>query len=475
MKKIEELRHLVSSILASRDVSNRILFTLLILFLYRLGSHVRVPGIDQERLRLLWESLQGSLVGVLDLFSGGNLKVISIFALGITPYITASIVIQLLTVAIVQLKKLQEEGESGRRKINQYTRYLTIVLSIFQSTAITFWISSQPGLVNISSSIFLPISVVTLTTGTAIVMWMGEQISERGLGNGISLLIFAGIVVRLPSIFFQFTEKLGSDPVSALEALAIAVVLILIVALIVFVEKAYRPIQIEYTRRKEIRGDIPKSYLPMKINMSGVIPVIFASSLLAFPLTITQFLGGDSQFSEWLTSILRSGHPVYELVFIGCIIFFSFFYVSVIFDVQDVSNNLRKFGGYVPGIRPGRSTAEYLDSIVTRLTLVGSVYLAFVCFLPQLISSGIDLAEIPVIGDWLYASISSNPTLSWIVKGFGYTFYFGGTSLLIAVGVSIDTAQQLESRLITRKYEMYGGSGKLRGRRQMREESHARR
>lgn len=473
MKKIDEIRRLVLSIVESKDVRDRILFTLTMLVLYRLGSHVRVPGIDQEKLRTIWESLQGSLVGVLDLFSGGNLKVISVFALGITPYITASIVIQLLTVAIVQLKKLQEEGEAGRRKINQYTRYLTIALSIFQSMAITFWMLSQPGLVNVSSSIFLLVAVVTLTTGTAIVMWMGEQISERGIGNGISLLIFAGIVVRLPSVFLQFTEKLGNDPVSALEALAIAALLLLIVVLVVLVEKAYRPIQVEYTRRKDLQGGPSKSYLPLKINMSGVIPVIFASSLLAFPLTVTQFIGSDSSLSEWLSRVLRSGHPIYELVFIACIIFFSFFYVSVIFDVQEVSNNLRKFGSYIPGIRPGKSTAEYLDSVVIKLTFVGSLYLAFVCFLPQFIASGLDVGEIPVIGEWLYGSISSNTALSWIVKGFGYTFYFGGTSLLIAVGVSIDTAQQLESRLITKKYELSSGVGRFRGRRYLQEDSHA--
>ncbi|MCS7080043.1 MAG: preprotein translocase subunit SecY [Chloracidobacterium sp.] len=470
MKKVEELRQFITSVVSSKDVRSRVIFTLLVLLLYRLGSHVRVPGIDQDKLKSIWETLQGSLVGVLDLFSGGNLKVISVFALGITPYITASIVIQLLTVAIAQLKRLQEEGEAGRRQINQYTRYLTILLSIFQSTAISFWMLSQPGLVSISSRMFLLVSVIALTTGTAIVMWMGEQISERGIGNGISLLIFAGIVVRLPSIIVQFTERLGSDPISALESLLVAMLLLLIVALIVFVEKAYRPIPIEHTRRREI-GVSSKSYLPLRINMSGVVPVIFASSLLAFPITVTQFVSiNSSGIYEWLTKILRSGHPIYELVFIMCIVFFSFFYVSVIFDVQDVSNNLRKFGSYVPGVRPGKSTAEYLDSIVMKLTFVGAIYLSFICFVPQFIASGLDVGEIPFIGEWLYANITSNSALSWIVKGFGYTFYFGGTSLLIAVGVSIDTAQQLEARLITKKYELLGSTGRrFRGQRFLQE------
>jgi len=464
MSIIESIKQKIISILQSKDVKGRLLFTLSMILLYRLGSHIRVPGIDQDKLRQLWQSLQGSLIGVLDLFSGGNLKVISVFALGITPYITSSIVIQLLTVVIPSLKRLQEEGEVGRRKINQYTRYLTICLSIFQSTAITFWMQSQPGLVNLTPSLFVPLSVITLTTGTALVMWVGEQITERGVGNGISLLIFAGIIVRFPSILVQLSSNIGSDPLSALETVLLLVLLLALTAAIVFVEKAYRPVVIEHARR---RSEFPdsKSYLPLKINMSGVIPVIFASSLLAFPITIAQFASANDSLAESLTRFLRPSHPLYELIFTAGIIFFSFFYVSVIFDVHEVSNNLRKYGSYIPGLRPGKSTAEYLDFVVTRITVVGALYLSIICFVPQFVANGLDVGEIPIIGEWLYSSLSSNPALSWMVKGFGYTFYFGGTSLLIAVTVSMDTAQQVEARLLTKKYDPAGGGVKVRGRR----------
>ncbi|MFQ3580969.1 preprotein translocase subunit SecY [Chloracidobacterium validum] len=472
MSIIDTTKSVITNIAQSKDVRSRLIFALGMLLIYRLGSHVRVPGIDQDRLKLIWQNLQGSLVGVLDLFSGGNLKVISIFALGITPYITASIVIQLLTVAIPSLKKLQEEGDAGRRKINQYTRYSTIGLSLIQSTAITFWILSQPGLVNITQSIFVPVAVITLTTGTALVMWIGEQITERGIGNGISLLIFAGIVVRFPSTLLQFFDKLGNDPVSALESLLIVALLLALVITIVFVEKAYRAIPIEYAKRKMEGSQSKSSYIPLKINMSGVIPVIFASSLLAFPLTIAQFSNVDSSVADFLTRVLRPSHPIYELVFTIGIIFFSFFYVSVIFDVQEVSNNLRKYGSYIPTVRPGKSTADYLSLILNRLTLVGAIYLSFICFVPQFIASGLDVAELPIIGDWLYTAISTNNVLSWIVKGFGYTFYFGGTSLLIAVGVSMDTAQQVEARLLTKKYESSSGV-RVRGRRALQEANDA--
>lgn len=464
MIRIEDIQQKMTSILRSEDVRSRLLFTLLMLFLYRVGSHIYVPGIDQAKLKILWQSLQGSLIGVLDLFSGGNLKVISVFALSITPYITASIVIQLLTVVIPSLKRLQEEGELGRRKINQYTRYLTVCLSVFQSLAIALWIQSQPGLVNLPPTLFVLVSVVTLTTGTATVMWVGEQITERGIGNGISLLIFAGIIVRIPAMLGQFVENAASDPISALESILLTALLLLLIAVVVFMERAYRPISIEYARRRSDTLE-SRSYLPLKINMSGVIPVIFASSLLAFPVTIAQFSGSGSDITELITNWLRPSHPLYEVLFIAGIVFFSFFYVSVIFDVQEVSNNLRKYGSYIPGVRPGKSTAEYLDIIVTRLTLVGGIYLALICFIPQLIASGLDVSEIPLFGEWLYSVLSSNTALSWVVKGFGYTFYFGGTSLLIAVSVAMDTAQQVEARLLMKKYDLSRGGIRVRGRR----------
>lgn len=464
MIKLEDLSQKVVNILQSKDVRKRVIFTLSILVLYRFGSHIRVPGIDQERLKLLWQNLQSSLVGVLDLFSGGNLKVISVFALGITPYITSSIVIQLLTVAIPSLKRLQEEGDVGRRKLNQYTRYLTVCLSVLQSIAISTWIYSQPGLTNVPANLFIPLSVLSLTAGTSLVMWMGEQITDRGVGNGISLLIFAGIIVRMPSLLTQLFGNVASDPISAVETLVLLVLFIILTAVIVFVEKAYRPIPIGYARRRNESLEA-QSYLPLKINMSGVIPVIFASSLLAFPVTIAQFSGMEGTLIELLNKYLRPSHPLYELLFTAGIIFFSFFYVSVIFDVQEVSNNLRKYGSYVPGIRPGKTTAEYLDVITARLTLVGALYLATVCFVPQFLASGLDVAEIPILGEWLYSSVSSNPALAWMVKGFGYSFYFGGTSLLIAVSVSMDTAQQIDAHLLMKKYDLAQGGVRVRGRR----------
>lgn len=465
---LERFINAFRNIFSVPDLRKRVLFTLGMLVVYRIGSHIRTPGIDPDRLAALWSQLQGSLVGVLDLFSGGNFRLISIFALGITPYITSSIILQLMTVVWPTLKKLQDEGEVGRKKINQYTRYLTIVLSVVQGSTIALWLQNQPGLVYGGGGIgFVLMAVITLSTGTAFIMWMGEQITERGIGNGISLLIFAGIVLRLPSALFQLMEKARSDAASALGVIILVAVMIVIVAGVVFMERGHRKIPISYSRRQvgkqQVQGQ--SSYMPLRVNMAGVIPVIFASSVLTFPQTIAQFVNSDSPNVKSFLNMLRSGHPLYDLIFVAGIIFFTFFYISIVFNVDEVSDNLRKNNGFIPGVRPGKNTAEYLNSVLTKLTVVGAIYLAVICIIPQFIITGVEVNELPLIGEKLYNFFVSNPALAWIVKGFGLSFYFGGTSLLIVVGVAMDTVQQIESKLIMERYEGFLKKGRIRGRR----------
>lgn len=465
---LERFINAFRNIFSVPDLRKRVLFTLGMLVVYRIGSHIRTPGIDPDRLAALWSQLQGSLVGVLDLFSGGNFRLISIFALGITPYITSSIILQLMTVVWPTLKKLQDEGEVGRKKINQYTRYLTIVLSVVQGSTIAFWLQNQPGLVYGGGGIgFVLMAVITLSTGTAFIMWMGEQITERGIGNGISLLIFAGIVLRLPSALFQLMEKARSDAASALGVIILVAVMVVIVAGVVFMERGHRKIPISYSRRQvgkqQVQGQ--SSYMPLRVNMAGVIPVIFASSVLTFPQTIAQFVNSDAPWLKTTLNMLRSGHPLYDLIFVAGIVFFTFFYISIVFNVDEVSDNLRKNNGFIPGVRPGKNTAEYLNSVLTRLTVVGAIYLAVICIIPQFIITGVEVNEIPFIGEKLYNFFVSNPALAWIVKGFGLSFYFGGTSLLIVVGVAMDTVQQIESKLIMERYEGFLKKGRIRGRR----------
>lgn len=465
---LERFINAFRNIFSVPDLRKRVLFTLGMLVVYRVGSHIRTPGIDPDRLAALWSQLQGSLVGVLDLFSGGNFRLISIFALGITPYITASIILQLMTVVWPTLKKLQDEGEVGRKKINQYTRYLTIVLSVVQASTIALWLQNQPGLVYGGGGFgFVAMAVLTLSTGTAFIMWVGEQITERGIGNGISLLIFAGIVLRLPSALIQLIEKARADAASALGVIILVAVMILIVAGVVFMERGHRKIPISYSRRQvgkqQVQGQ--SSYMPLRVNMAGVIPVIFASSVLTFPQTIAQFINSDAPWVKNTLNMLRSGHPLYDLIFVAGIVFFTFFYISIVFNVDEVSDNLRKNNGFIPGVRPGKNTAEYLNSVLTKLTVVGAIYLAVICIIPQFIITGVEVNEIPFIGEKLYNFFVSNPALAWIVKGFGLSFYFGGTSLLIVVGVAMDTVQQIESQLIMRQYDGFLKKGRIRGRR----------
>jgi preprotein translocase subunit SecY len=459
------------------DLRRRILFTLGILAIYRLGAHVSAPGLNQERLKQVWGNVSGTLLGVLDLFSGGNFRVISVFALGVTPYITSSIILQLMTVVSPQLKKLQEEGEMGRQKINQWTRYLTVLLAGLQTSFVAHWLQVNqvgPGFGEPGGIGFFLTTVLTLTTGTIFVMWLGEQITDRGVGNGISLLIFAGIVIGLPRGVQQVMGRMsGGDTLEIIGVFAMVLALVAVIAFIVFVEAARRKIPVSYAKRhvgRQLVGG-QQTTMPLKLNMGGVIPVIFASSVLSMPQSLfSAFPAKDP--ANWYGKIFNffqvfhAGDPYYELVFLSLIVFFTFFYVSIVFNVEEVADNLRKHGGFMPGIRPGRATAEYLNTILTRLTTVGAIYLAMVAFFPQFMLSGFKVARLPLIGTWLDSFVSTTPGLQWIPTGMGYQFYFGGTSLLILVGVAMDTVAQIEAQLVMRNYEGFLGSGgRLRGRR----------
>ncbi|MEA2176312.1 MAG: preprotein translocase subunit SecY [Blastocatellia bacterium] len=456
------------------DLRKRIFFTLGLLIVYRLGAHVGAPGINKDRLDAVWRDVSGTLLGVLDLFSGGNFRTISVFALGVTPYITASIILQLMTVVSPQLKKLQEEGEMGRAKINQWTRYLTVGLAGIQTSFVAHWL--QVNGVGANTWGFLLTTVLTLTTGTIFVMWLGEQITERGVGNGISLLIFAGIIIGLPRGVLQVWGRVSTgDVMETLGVIALVVALIALIAFIVLVESGRRKVPVSYAKRHVGRQMVggQQTTMPLKVNMGGVIPVIFASSVLAMPQTLFSAFPPDpnNQNGAWAKIYgffggFHGGDPYYELVFITLIVLFTFFYISIVFNVEEVADNLRKHGGFMPGIRPGRATAEFLNTIMTRLTTVGALYLAFVALVPQIMLSGFKVARLPFIGTWLDQFVSNTPGLGWIPTGMGYQFYFGGTSLLILVGVAMDTVAQIEAQLVMRNYEGFlGGGGRLRGRR----------
>src|SRR5256884_3521230 len=433
-----------------QDLRKRIFFTLGLLAIYRVGAHVTAPGIDKVQLEKVWGNVGTSLLGVLDLFSGGNFRTISIFALGVTPYITASIILQLMTVVSPQLKKLQEEGEMGRQKINQWTRYLTVGLCTIQTGFVAHWL--QINGVGAPTWGFFLTTVLTLTTGTIFVMWLGEQITERGVGNGISLLIFAGIVIGLPRGVQQVMGRVsGGDTLEILGVIALVVALVAIIAFIVFVEAARRKIPVSYAKRHVGRQQVggQQTTMPLKINMGGVIPVIFASSVLSMPQSLFAAIppNPNSPNTMWAKvytffQTFHASDPYYELIFLTLIVFFTFFYVSIVFNVEEVADNLRKHGGFMPGIRPGRAAAGYLNSILTRFTVVGAIYLALVAFVPQFMLSGFKVARLPLVGTWLDQFVSGTPGLSWIPTGMGYQFYFGATSLLILVGVALDTVAQ---------------------------------
>jgi preprotein translocase subunit SecY len=449
------------------DLRNRLFFTLGLLAVYRLGAHIPTPGINADELRRVMEAAQGSVLGIFDLFSGGNFRRVTIFALGIMPYITSSIILQLMTVVFPYLERLQKEGELGRRKITQYTRYLTIVLSIVQGSTIASTLQSQPNLVYHPGIGFVVMTILTLTTGSAFIMWLGEQISERGIGNGMSLIIFVGIVVGLPRAIFDLYEKVKTQAWGAFTPVAVILLLALmiaVIAFIVFVEGAQRRIPVQYAKRvvgRRMMGG-QSTYLPLRVNSGGVIPPIFASSLLAFPATAALVLGTRWPFVKVIADKLKWGEPLYTVVYITMIILFAFFYVGIVFNPTELADNMRKNGGFIPGIRPGRSTSEYVSMILKRLTFIGAIYLALVCLLPEWMIAGIHLNHLPSLlgGDWFDRHFPQ-----WILNGLGVAFYFGGTSLLIVVGVAMDTVQQLEAQLVMRNYEGFARKGRLRGRR----------
>jgi preprotein translocase subunit SecY len=448
------------------DLRRRVLFTLGILAVYRLGAHITTPGVNVAALENFFNNQAGSSLGLVDLFSGGTLRRMTIFALGIMPYITASIIFQLLTVVYEPLAKLQKEGELGRRKITQWTRYVTVLLGIVQSAAIAIALRSSGNMVLDPGFGFIAMTVITLTAGTTFIMWLGEQITERGIGNGMSLLIFTGIVAGLPRGIADLVgtaraQRFGVFTVPLLILLVVAMVAI--VAFIVYVERSERRIRVEYAKRivgRRMMGG-QSTFLPLKVNSGGVMPIIFAASVLSAPL-----LFGQAAFvknSAWLSrtfDALRAGEPAYELLYMIAIIFFAYFYISIVFRPDDIADNMRKYGGFIPGIRPGRRTSDYVNEILTRITLVGAIYLIIVAIIPQLMISGIHLNHLPFIGSWF----ESLP--SWMTNGMGFNFYFGGTSLLIVVGVAMDTVNQVESQLIMRHYEGFSPkSGRIRGRR----------
>ncbi len=450
------------------ELRNRILFTFGMLAVYRLGSYIPIPGINTTALASFFNHQNGSPLGLVDLFNGGNLRRMTVFALGIMPFITASIIFQLLTVVYEPLARLQKEGEAGRRKITQWTRYVTILLGIVQSTAIAVALSHGSGgqqIVLHPGIGFIFITVITLTTGTAFIMWLGEQITDRGIGNGMSLLIFSGIVVGLPRAIIELVDtarggKFGVFTVPALLLLIVAMALL--VAFIVYVERSERRVPVQYAKRivgRRMMGG-QSTHLPLKVNSGGVMPVIFASSILAAPL-----LFGQAQFvknSATLTRIfdsLRAGEPWYVLLNSAAIIFFAYFYISIVFRPDDIADNMRKYGGFIPGIRPGKRTSDYINDILTRLTLVGAIYLILISLVPQILISGIHFNHLPLIGGFF------EHLPLWITNGLGFNFYFGGTSLLIVVGVAMDTVNQVESQLIMRHYDGFSTKTRVRGRR----------
>src|SRR5713226_9294202 len=448
------------------DLRKRLLFTLALLAVYRIGAYIPTPGINTQLLQQMFEQGRGSVLGIFDLFSGGNFRRLTIFALGIMPYITSSIILQLMTVVFPYLERLQKEGELGRRKITQYTRYLTILLSIVQSLTIAGTLQSQPNLVYHPGLGFTLMTVLTLSTGSAFIMWLGEQISERGIGNGMSLIIFVGIVVGLPRAIVDLYEKAKTQawgPFTPIALIFLVALMIAVVAFIVFVEGAQRRIPVQYAKRvvgRRVMGG-QSSYLPLRVNSGGVIPPIFASSLLAFPPTIALFFKGKYQFIDDAVKAISFGEPLYNLIYVLMIILFAFFYIGIVFNPTELADNMRKNGGFIPGIRPGRTTSEHVSKILKRLTFIGAMYLAMVCLLPEWMITGIHLDHLGWgIGSWFDRHF---PT--WFLKGLGVQFYFGGTSLLIVVGVAMDTVQQLEAQLVMRNYEGFARKGRLRGRR----------
>lgn len=429
------------SIFKIPELKKRVLFTLGILIVYRIGAHIPTPGINSAALAELFEQARGTILGFFDMFSGGALSRLTIFALGIMPYISASIIIQLMTMVSPYLARLKKEGEAGQKKITQYTRYGTVLLCTVQGSGIAIGLEAMKSPVGTAivphpGWSFRLMAIITLTAGTTFLMWLGEQITERGIGNGISLIIFSGIVAGTPAAILQSLDLMGTGELPVLLMLFLLVLMIAVIGAIVFTEGGQRRIPIQYAKRvvgRKMYGG-QSTHLPLKVNTSGVIPPIFASSIIMFPATIAQFV--DHPWMQTVSAMLTPGTAGYSVIFIGAIFFFCYFYTAVIFNPVDVADNMKKHGGYVPGIRPGSKTSEYIDQILSRLTFYGAVYLSLVCILPD-----------------------------YLIKYFNIPFYFGGTSLLIVVGVSLDTMQQIESHLVMRSYDGFVKKGKLKSRR----------
>ncbi len=423
----------------------RLRFVLLALIVYRIGTHIPVPGIDPNQLAALFNQNQGTILGLANMFSGGALERMSILALGIMPYISASIIMQLMSAVTPQLEQLKKEGESGRRKISQYTRYLTVVLALIQATGMTVGMANQ-GMSYETGIVFFVIAITSLVTGAVFMMWLGEQITEKGVGNGISLLIFAGIVAGLPSAIGQSLEQARQGEINILVLLSVLALAIAVIYMIVFIERGQRRITVNYAKRQQGRKmyQAQSSHLPLKVNMAGVIPAIFASSILLFPASIAQWFGSSGQ-ADWLQDLavmIGPGQPLNILLFTIFIVFFCFFYTALMFNPQEVADNLKRSGAFVPGIRPGQQTANYIDGVLTRLTVFGSAYIALVCLLPQFL------------------------VVTWNVP-----FYLGGTSLLIVVVVVMDFMAQVQSHMMSHQYDSvmkkanlktYGGAGRAR-------------
>lgn len=426
----------ITNIAKIPELKRRVIFTLLMLLVYRIGVHIPTPGINAAALKEFFGRYQQTLFGVIDMFTGGALENFSVFSLGIMPYISASIILQLLTVVVPHLERLSKEGEAGRKKITQYTRYGTVLLSLIQGMGISIGLAQTENLVYINKFSFVVLSMITLTAGTAFIMWLGEQITEHGIGNGISLIIFAGIVARMPSALGGTVQLVQTGDMGFLVLLLLLLIMIVVIAVIVFVERGQRRIPVQYAKRvvgRRIYGG-QSTHLPLKVNTAGVIPPIFASSLIIFPATIAQFAHVD--ILTKLTDYLRPGTGVYEILYIILIVFFCYFYTAVTFNPVDVADNMKKYGGYIPGIRPGKKTAQYIDKVLTRITLGGAIYVSAICVLPSI-----------------------------LISRFNAPFYFGGTSLLIVVGVALDTLTQIETHMIQRHYEGFIRTGRIKGRR----------
>ena len=457
----------LKNLFAVADLRNRVLFTLGMLAVYRVGHFVPTPGVNSEALKIMSEQAQGSMFGLYDMFTGGGLSRVTIFALGVMPYISSSIILQLLTVVWPYLERLSKEGELGRRKITQYTRYLTLLLAAVQSLGIAIFLERQTEIAGGLPLVYEPGwsfrfgAMLTLTTGTMFIMWLGEQITERGIGNGMSLIIFAGIVVNFPRAVIATIGQMQTGQIGLLTMALLVVLMVGVIAAIIYVERGHRRITVQYAKRVVGRRQYGGSstHIPLKVNTGGVIPVIFASSILTFPQT----LSGMFTPGGWADGAVRQiayGMPLYNLLYVVGIIFFAYFYTAIIFNPDDVSENMRKYGGFIPGIRPGKRTAEYIDTILARITIVGAVYLAMVAILPEFLLTGFKVAPIPLIGETLDALLPR-----FITQGLNVQFFFGGTSLLIVVGVAMDTVNQVESQLIMRHYDGFMKKTRIRGRR----------